>query len=126
MKALNTGNHTSTGVAPSDLMSGRHIALPFSATRRVVSINRPSDYLTHLARRQYDKHRQNPIYSIDHLTFIRHDDTRSECTWTYDEPFTVVKILSPHTYIVTNEHLHREHQVHVNDMYPIFSSVGRL
>ena len=146
VSAYNTGIHASTGFTPSHLMFGRHIALPFDAARPILSIGRPSDYLTHLARhrrivlqearsnilahqqvakRRYDKHRQNPVYSLGTLVFIRHHGARSKSTPIYDGPFTVTKILSSHTYIVNNEQANRQHQVHVNDMHPIFSSTGR-
>ena len=127
-------------------MFGRQITLPFDATRPVVSVRQPSDYLTYLARhrrivlrearsnilthqqlakRRYDNHRQNPVYTLGDLVFIRHHGARSKSTPTYDGPFTVIKTFSPHTYIVTNEHADRQHQVHVNDMHPIFTPLGR-
>ena len=146
VSAYNTGIHASTGFTPSHLIFGRHIALPFDAARPVVSLGKPSDYLTHLARhrqivlrearsnilahqqvakRRYDKHRQNPVYTIGDMVFIRHHGTSSKFTPTYDGPFTVTQVLSSHTYIVTNEHANREHQVHVNDMHLFVGSVGK-
>ena len=138
--AYNTGLHASTGFSPSHLMFGRDIALAFDSSRPVVSISKPSDYLTHLSRhrqlvlqearvntlryqqmvkKRYDKHRQNPVYRVGDLVLIRRFGTSTKQSARYVGPYTVSKCLSSHTYLVNNEHENRQCQVHVNDMHPI-------
>ena len=132
--------HASTEFTPSYLMFARHIALLFEPSRPIISLPKPSDYLTYLARhrqitlqaartnvirhqqvakQRFDKHRKNPTYALNDIVFIRQPGVRSKSAPTYNGPYTVVKILSPQTYIVKTEHENREHQVHVNDMHPM-------
>ena len=142
--AYNTGLHATTGFSPSYLMFGREISLPFDSARPVVSISKPSDYLTYLAhhrqlvlqaardnirrnqgitKARYDKNRSNPNYQVGDLVLIRQHRPHGKTDPSYLGPYRVTKCISPLTYIVTNDEDTREIQVHVSDIHPIFHSV---
>lgn len=112
VSAYNTGIHGTTGVSPSYLMFAREISPPFDSTRPIVSISRPSDYLTYLAHHRqivlqtarenirraqrlmkdrYDQHRSNPVYRVDDLVLIRQHRVKGKADSSYVGSYRVVK-----------------------------------
>ena len=71
-----------------------------------------------VAKKQYDRNRQAPIYEIGQLVFMKQHGHRGKFGEKYSGPFRIVDKLDQNhlTYLIKNDHESNQYQVHVNDL----------
>jgi transposase InsO family protein len=139
--AYNTSSHASTGYSPSFLMFAREIPLAFDAARPVLQLSKVSDYVEHLSRfrknvlqaagdnirkrqrlakHRHDRHRQDPVYEVGQLVFMKRQGARNKFDERQCGPFRITGTVGHNrlTYLIESDHTPGQYQVHINDLTP--------
>ncbi|CAF5142228.1 unnamed protein product, partial [Rotaria magnacalcarata] len=139
--AYNNGIHSSTGISPYQLAFGRRQRHPFNPPATTFVFSKPHDYWTqviqyrnaalkqakqHIIHQQeqskirFDKNRTHPNFVLGDLVWMKIFVGRHKLEARYTGPARIIRILSPVSFIVEDEHL-QQFQVHSNNIRRVYS-----
>ncbi|CAF4532675.1 unnamed protein product, partial [Rotaria sp. Silwood2] len=139
--AYNNGIHSSTGLSPYQLAFGRRPRHPFNPHATTFVFSKPHDYWTQvmqyrntalkqakqhiihqqeLSKTRFDKNRSHPTFALGDLVWMKVFVGRHKLKARYTGPVRIVRILSPLSFMVEDEHL-QQFQVHSNNIRRVYS-----